>query len=229
MIVRENTEGMYLARGKGVGNDDAVADTMLITRKGTERIARHAFELARARQGSPSDGVRRVTCVDKSNVLASMAFFRRVFDEVAEEYPDIQREYLYSDAAAQALVVRPQHFDVLVMENFLGDMLSDLGGGTIGGIGLCPSGNVGDEHAYFEPIHGSAPDIAGQDKANPISQILTLGLMLDHINERASGDLVRAAVHKALESGEMQLDQLGQPVAGTRAAAEAIASAVAAA
>ncbi len=227
VIVRENTEGMYLARGKGVGNDDAVADTMLITRKGTERIARHAFELARARQGSPSDGVRRVTCVDKSNVLASMAFFRRVFDEVADEYPDIQREYLYSDAAAQALVVRPQHFDVLVMENFLGDMLSDLGGGTIGGIGLCPSGNVGDEHAYFEPIHGSAPDIAGQDKANPISQILTLGLMLDHIGERASGDLVRAAVHKALKSGEMQLNQLGQPVAGTRAAAEAIASAVA--
>ena len=229
VIVRENTEGMYLARGKGVGNDDAVADTMLITRKGTERIARHAFELARARQGSPSDGVRRVTCVDKSNVLASMAFFRRVFDEVADEYPDIQREYLYSDAAAQALVVRPQHFDVLVMENFLGDMLSDLGGGTIGGIGLCPSGNVGDEHAYFEPIHGSAPDIAGQDKANPISQILTLGLMLDHIGERASGDLVRAAVHQALESGEMQLNQLGQPVAGTRAAAEAIAEAVAAA
>ncbi len=229
VIVRENTEGMYLARGKGVGNDDAVADTMLITRKGTERIARHAFELARARQGAPSDGVRRVTCVDKSNVLASMAFFRRVFDEVADESPDIQREYLYSDAAAQALVVRPQHFDVLVMENFLGDMLSDLGGGTIGGIGLCPSGNVGDEHAYFEPIHGSAPDIAGQDKANPISQILTLGLMLDHIGERASGDLVRAAVYKALESGEMQLNQLGQPVAGTRAAAEAIAEAVAAA
>lgn len=226
VIVRENTEGMYLSRGKGVGNDEAMADTMLITRKGTERIVRHAFEVARGRNGSPSDGVKRVTCVDKSNVLASMAFFRRVFDEVADEYPDIQREYLYSDAAAQALVVQPQHFDVLVMENFLGDMLSDLGGGTIGGVGLCPSGNVGDKHAYFEPIHGSAPDIAGQDKANPVSQILTLALMLDHVGERAGGELIRGAVYKALESGALELNQRGQPLQGTRAAAVAIAAAV---
>lgn len=227
VIVRENTEGMYLSRGKGVGNDEAMADTMLITRKGTDRIVRHAFEVARGRNGSPSDGVKRVTCVDKSNVLASMAFFRRVFDEVSEEYPDIQCEYLYSDAAAQALVVQPQHFDVLVMENFLGDMLSDLGGGTIGGVGLCPSGNVGDDHAYFEPIHGSAPDIAGQDKANPVSQILTLALMLDHIGERAGGELVRGAVYKALESGAIELNQRGQPLNGTQAAAAAIAVEVA--
>lgn len=226
VIVRENTEGMYLARGKGVGNDEAMADTMLITRKGTERIVRHAFEVARTRNGSPADGVKRVTCVDKSNVLASMAFFRRVFDEVAEEYPDIKHEYLYSDAAAQALVVQPQHFDVLVMENFLGDMLSDLGGGTIGGIGLCPSGNIGHDYAFFEPIHGSAPDIAGQNKANPISQILTLGLMLDHVGERVGGRMVRSAVYRALESGEIQLSSLGQPLGGTRAVAEAVAAAV---
>jgi isocitrate/isopropylmalate dehydrogenase len=224
VIVRENTEGMYLARGKGIGTDDAVADTMLITRKGTERIVRHAFELASARQGAPSDGVRRVTCVDKSNVLASMAFFRRVFDEIADQYPDIEREYLYSDAAAQALVMQPQHFDVLVMENFLGDMLSDLGGGTIGGVGLCPSGNIGDTHAYFEPIHGSAPSIAGQDKANPTSQILTLALMLDHLGERAAGDSIRSAVSKSLESGAVKLNELGQPMQGTRNAAEAIAA-----
>jgi len=106
-------------------------------------------------------------------------------------------------------------------------MLSDLGGGTIGGVGFCPSGNVGDEHAYFEPIHGSAPDIAEQDKANPISQVLTLGLMLDHIGERGGGDLIRAAVYTALDSGAVQLNQLGQPRGGTRAAAEAIAAAVA--
>lgn len=226
MIVRENTEGMYLARGKGIGTDDAVADTMLITRKGTERIVRHAFELASARQGAPSDGIHRVTCVDKSNVLASMAFFRRVFDEIADEYPDIQREYLYSDAACQALVMQPQHFDVLVMENFLGDMLSDLGGGTIGGVGLCPSGNIGDDHAYFEPIHGSAPSIAGQDKANPTSQILTLALMLDYLGERAAGDVIRSAVARALETGTVKLNELGQPAGGTRKAAEAIAAAV---
>jgi isocitrate/isopropylmalate dehydrogenase len=228
IIVRENTEGMYLARGKGIGTDDAVADTMLITRKGTERVVRHAFQLASARQGAPSDGVHRVTCVDKSNVLASMAFFRRVFDEIADQYPDIEREYLYSDAAAQALVMQPQHFDVLVMENFLGDMLSDLGGGTIGGVGLCPSGNIGDNHAYFEPIHGSAPTIAGQDKANPTSQILTLALMLDHLGERVAGDLVRSAVSRALETGAVRLNELGQPVDGTRKAAAAIAAAVAA-
>jgi isocitrate/isopropylmalate dehydrogenase len=157
-----------------------------------------------------------------------MAFFRRVFDEIADQYPDIEREYLYSDAAAQALVMQPQHFDVLVMENFLGDMLSDLGGGTIGGVGLCPSGNIGDTHAYFEPIHGSAPSIAGQDKANPTSQILTLALMLDHLGERAAGDAIRGAVSRSLETGTVKLNELGQPVDGTSKAAEAIAAAVAA-
>ncbi len=224
VIVRENTEGLYLSRGKGIATESAVADTMMITRKGTERIARYAFELALQRSGAPSDGVRRVTCVDKSNVLASFAFFRRVFDEVGESYPGIEREYLYADAAAQALVVRPQHFDVLVMENFLGDILSDLGGGTIGGIGLCPSGNIGDEHAYFEPIHGSAPDIAGQDRANPIPQVLTLAMMLDHLGERAAARLVRDAVSGALESGRLRIGDGGQPVGGTRAAGETIAS-----
>lgn len=227
VIVRENTEGLYLSRGKGIATDSAVADTMMITRKGTERIARYAFELASGREGAPADGTRRVTCVDKSNVLASFAFFRRVFDEVGEGYPGIEREYLYADAAAQALVVRPQHFDVLVMENFLGDILSDLGGGTVGGIGLCPSGNIGDHHAYFEPIHGSAPDIAGQDRANPISQVLTLAMMLDHLGERAAARLVGDAVSGALESGRLVIGDGGQPVGGTRAAGETIASVVA--
>ncbi|MCI0815587.1 MAG: isocitrate/isopropylmalate dehydrogenase family protein, partial [Chloroflexi bacterium] len=148
-------------------------------------------------------------------------------DEVGEGYPGIEREYLYADAAAQALVVRPQHFDVLVMENFLGDILSDLGGGTIGGIGLCPSGNIGDDHAYFEPIHGSAPDIAGQDRANPISQVLTLAMMLDHLGERAAARLVGDAVSGALESGRLVIGDGGQPVGGTRAAGETIASVVA--
>ena len=225
VIVRENTEGLYLSRGKGVQTNDAAADTLLITRKGTERVARRAFEIARQRNGAPSDGVRRVTCVDKANVLPSMAFFRRVFDEVAEEYPDVQSEHLYADAAAQALVVRPQHFDVLVMENFLGDILSDLGGGTVGGIGLCPSGNIGDRHAYFEPIHGSAPDIAGQDKANPVSQVLTLAMMLDYLGETAAADLTRRAVQESLQSGALSIGEYGQPVGGTRAAGETIARA----
>ena len=224
VIVRENTEGMYLSRGKGVGTDQAVTDTMLITRKGTERVARYAFELARKRNGAPSDGKRRVTCVDKSNVLASHAFFRSVFDEVANLYPDIERDHVYADAAAQALVMRPHTFDVLVMENFLGDILSDLGGGTTGGIGLCGSGNIGDVSAYFEPIHGSAPDIAGQDKANPISQVLTAAQMLEHIGETRGAELVQQAVFDALDSGRLKVGAYTQPAGGTRAAGQTIAN-----
>ncbi len=224
VIVRENTEGLYLSRGKGVGTSEAMADTLLVTRKGTERVARYAFELARRRGGAPEDGVKRVTCVDKANVLASLAFFRRVFDEVGETYPDIRREHLYADAAAQALVLHPQRFDVLVMENLLGDILSDLGGATVGGIGLCPSGNIGDAHAYFEPVHGSAPDLAGKDSANPISQVLAAALMLEHVGERGAADLVRRAVSESLESGRLVIGRSGQPEGGTRRAAETIAA-----
>jgi 3-isopropylmalate dehydrogenase len=226
VIVRENTEGLYLSRGKGIGTDQAMADTLLVTRKGVERVSRYAFELARRRNGSPSDGVRRVTCVDKSNVLASYAFFREVFDEVAAEFPDVEREHLYADAAAQALVMQPQHFDVLVMENFLGDVLSDLGGATIGGIGLCASGNIGTPHAYFEPIHGSAPDIAGQDRASPVSQVLTAALMLDHLGEAEAAHLVSDAVERALAAGSLRIDARGQPDGGTRLAGRTLATAV---
>ena len=226
VIVRENTEGMYLSRGKGVGTDQAMTDTMIITRKGTERVSRYAFELARRRNGSPVDGVRRVTCVDKANVLASLAFFREVFDEVASEYPDVQSEHLYADSAAQALVMNPQHFDVLVMENFLGDILSDLGGATVGGIGLCASGNIGTPHAYFEPIHGSAPDIAGRDLANPCSLVLTSALMLEHIGEPEAAKLVRDGVERALGSGALIINGKGQPEGGTTKAGRTIAAAV---
>lgn len=226
VIVRENTEGLYLSRGKGVGTSEAMADTLLVTRKGVERVARYAFELARRRNGAPEDGKRRVTCVDKANVLASLAFFRKVFDEVGEAYPDVEREHLYADAAAQALVLRPQRLDVLVMENFLGDILSDLGGATVGGIGLCPSGNIGDAHAYFEPIHGSAPDIAGKDRANPISQILSAALMLEHLGERNAADLIRRAVDTALKEKKLLLGRDGQPERGTKRAAATLAAAV---
>ncbi len=227
VIVRENTEGLYLSRGKGVGTRDAMTDTLMVTRRGTQRVCRRAFEMARLRDGAPEDGVRRVTCVDKANVLASFAFFRSVFDEVAAEYPDIEAEHLYADAAAQALVQRPQHYDVLVMENLLGDILSDLGGATVGGIGVCCSGNIGDEHAYFEPIHGSAPDLAGLDRANPISQVLSAAMMLDHLGESAAASLVRIGVDAALAGGVVMLDPAGQPVAGTADAGRRIAGSVA--
>jgi isocitrate/isopropylmalate dehydrogenase len=226
LVVRENTEGLYASRGRSVGNDWAVTDTMLMTRVGVERVVRYAFEQSRKRgSGAPDDGVKRVTCVDKANVLGTFAFFRRIFDEVGETYPDIQRSYLYADAAAQALVMRPQQFDVLVMENLLGDILSDLGGGTVGGIGLCPSGNIGDNHAFFEPIHGSAPDIAGKDLANPISQVLTLSMMLDYLGEHDAAEVASKSVWAVLESGELRIGTNGQPEGGTKAAANAIAEA----
>ena len=229
VIVRENTEGLYLSRGMGVGNDRAMADTLLMTRHGVERVSRFAFELAKGRRGAPRDGAHRVTCVDKSNVLKSFAFFRRIFAEVGEEYPDIQKDYIYSDAAAQALIIEPDRFDVLVMENFLGDLLSDLGGATIGGIGLCPSGNYGDEFAYFEPIHGSAPSIAGKGVANPLSQVLSAVLMLDKLGEDGAARHLEKAVWHALESGSLAVGRDMCPVGGTAAATKAIAAAVKAA
>jgi len=226
VIVRENTEGLYAARGKGVGNARAMADTLLVTREGCARIARHAFELAGRRSGAPADGVRRVTCVDKANVLRTMAFFRAVFLEVARDYPDIEAECRYVDATAQALVTEPERFDVIVTENMLGDILSDLGGGTVGGVALCPSGNIGADAAYFEPIHGTAPALAGQDKANPISQILAAAMMLDHLGETAAADAVRAAVNAALASGAVQLDRFGGTRHGTAATTAAIVAAL---
>ena len=222
VIVRENTEGLYLSRGRGVGNDDVMTDTLMVTRRGVERIARFAFETAAARSGAPSDGRSRVTCVDKSNVLRSFGLFRRVFQEVGEAYPEIEKDFLYADAAAQALVQTPQRFDILVMENFLGDILSDLGGGTVGGIGMCPSGNIGDDAAYFEPVHGSAPDIAGQDLANPCGQILSAAMLLDHIGEHEAAGLIRRAVGAALGDGVLTIDGTGRPERGGSAAVEAV-------
>lgn len=222
LIVRENTEGLYLSRGCGVRNERAASDQLLLTREGVVRVARRAFALARARGGAPVDGVHRVTCVHKANVLRSFAFFRDVFDTVAAEYPDVEAEHVYADAAAAALVADPARFDVLVMENLLGDILSDLGAATVGGLGMCPSGNIGDTAAYFEPIHGSAPDIAGTGTANPTSQILSAAMLLDHIGQAERGEVVRGAVADAYASGAVRLDGRGRPEGGTASVTEAV-------
>jgi len=222
VIVRENTEGLYLSRGVGVVNERAACDQLLMTREGVERVVRFAFELAGSRSGAPADGVRRVTCVDKSNVLRSFAFFRTVFDEVAESYPDIEADYRYTDAAAHDLVVDPSRFDVIVTENFVGDLLSDLGAGTVGGLGMCPSANVGHRGAYFEPVHGSAPSLAGLDQANPTSQILSAAMLLDHLGSAASAALLRNAVEAAYADGSIALSRDGRPVHGTRAVTDAV-------
>ena len=219
VIVRENTEGLYLSRGLGVRNDRAAADQMLMTREGVERIARFAFELARTRSGAPADGVRRVTCVDKSNVLRSYAFFHDIVTEVSRGYPDVELDHRYADAAGHDLVADPAHFDVVVTENFLGDLLSDVGAATVGGLGMCPSGNIGERSAYFEPIHGSAPRIAGRDLANPVSQILSAALLADHVGLRTTGGRIRAAVASAFASQALALTASGSPTIGTRATA----------
>ena len=147
-------------------------------------------------RGAPEDGRKRVTLVDKSNVLRSFAFFRRIFLQVAEEFPEVAAECIYVDAAAAALVSRPRHFQVIVTENLFGDILSDLGGATIGGLGMCPSANIGAHRAYFEPIHGSAPDIAGRRLANPVSQIMSAAMMLDHLGEATVAAMLEAALWK---------------------------------
>lgn len=215
VIVRENTEGLYLSRGNGVATPDAACDQMLVTRLGVQRVAEFAFRLARSRGGAPRDGKQRVTCVDKSNVLRSFALFRQVFDEVAAQHPDVEADHLYADAAAHALVAEPDRFDVLVMENFLGDILSDLGAGTAGGLGMCASGNIGDHAAYFEPIHGSAPSIAGRGLSNPVSQILSLAMLLDHAGRATAGRRVTEAVERAFAEGAVRLLPSGSPEGGT--------------
>lgn len=222
VIVRENTEGLYASRGLGVANAWAAADTLLMTRPAVERIVRFAFGQARERSGAPDDRIRRVTCVDKANVLRSFAFFRAIFDEVATEFPDVESEHLYTDAAAQALIMDPGHFDVIVTENFVGDLLSDLGGGTVGGVGMCAAGNLGTGTAVFEPAHGSAPSLAGTDRANPLSQVLAAAMMLQHLGEPVAAARIHWAVEDALGSGAVRIRADGCPMSGTKDATTAL-------
>lgn len=225
VIIRENLEGLYASRAGGARSHDAAADVLLVTRAGTERIARYAFGMARRR----ASGMVRptVTCVDKANVLPSHAFFRQVVKEIAADYPDVELRVAHADAVAQALVLEPSSFDVLVMENFLGDILSELGAATVGGVGMQPSANVGAKHAYFEPAHGSAPSLAGQDRANPVGQILALAMLLEHLDEVEAARALERAVRLAFATGTLALDATGCPEAGTTAAAAAVAELVA--
>jgi len=221
VMVRENTEGLYASRGNGIvaNTGQAATDTLMITRLGSERIIRYAFEEARRRNRQ-----KRVACVDKSNVLRSFAFFRQIFREIAAEYPDIQTDFLYVDAAAQALVLEPDRFDVIVTENLFGDILSDLGGATVGGIGVCAGANIGDQHAYFEPIHGSAPALAGRGVANPLAAILAAGLMLNYLGRPESAARIERAVEQAFLDKAVVLRPDGSAESGTQAVAKAIHS-----
>jgi len=217
VIVRENTEGLYAARGGGtILRDEVASDTILITRRGTERVVRFAFELSRKRRGAPRDGTRRVTACHKANVLRAYAFFQRVFNEVARDYPDVAPDHCYVDAMTAHLIERPDFYDVIVAENMFGDIISDLGAATVGGMGMSPSAELGDEHGFFQAAHGSAPDIAGQGVANPIGTILSGALMLRWLGDRHSDpEVARAAeridraVETVLISGETLTRDLG--------------------
>lgn len=195
VIVRESTEGLFYSRGKGtVENDNIARETMVITRSTSEKLFDFSFRLARDRQ-QRRNRAGTVTCVDKANVFVAMAFFRKIFDERAKLFPDMQARHAYIDATALDLVRKPWEFDVLVMENMFGDIISDLGGGLVGGMGLAPCAEIGDEHALFQPSHGSAPDIVGSGKANPTAMLLSTAMMLQWLGERhAMESLTEAAL-----------------------------------
>ena len=189
---------------------------MRISRRGAERIIRSAFEAARTRR-------KHVTLVDKANVLPAMAFFRSVFDSIAEQYPDIGTRRVYVDAAALFLVQSPEDFDVIVTENMFGDILSDLAAGIVGGMGMAPSADIGDDYAVFQPAHGTAPDIAGKGVANPIATVLSAALMLDWLGREAEGSAITSAVELALQDEGCRTQDLGGSTS-TEQMAEAILS-----
>lgn len=205
-IVRESTEGLFWGRKESLlRSKHEMRDVMRISRCGAERVFRYAFRLATTRR-------RRLTLVDKANVLPSMAFFRRIFDEVAEEFPEVATERIYVDAASLYLVQRPDRFDVIVTENMFGDILSDLAAALVGGMGMAPSGDIGDRHAVFQPAHGSAPDIAGMGVANPTAMILSAAMMLEwlgHPETVRGARIIRDAVERCLRDPAHRTPDLG--------------------
>ena len=222
VLLRESTEGLFASRKMSRHDGpDVVLDTLRISRGVTERLCDFAFRLARRRKTSGSAG--RVTCVDKANVLPSMAFFRSIFLEIAARHPDITADCMYVDATALRLVRAPWEFDVLVTENMFGDILSDLGAALMGGMGMAPSADVGERRAVFQPCHGTAPDIAGRGVANPTAMFLSAAMMLDWLGEQhaidactLAGRELRLAVERAFGDDTLTPIELGG-TADTRA------------
>lgn len=225
MLIRESTEGLFFTQGAGEVMADEARETLRITRATSEKLFRFAFAHAAQRKAA-GIGKGRVTCVDKANVFRAFAFFREIFDQEAARHPDLTADHAYVDAMALWMVQKPWEFDVLVTENMFGDILSDLGAGLMGGLGLAPSADVGDDHAVFQPCHGSAPDIAGQGVANPAAMILSAAMMLDWLGMTEDmpalakdGARLRAAVDLALESRAALTRDLGGRATTAEAAA----------
>ena len=231
VLIRESTEGLFHTQGCGEVTEDYARETLQITRKTSEDLFRFTFDLAQQRKAA-GRGKGHVTCVDKANVFRAFAFFREIFDDAAKGYPDLTSDHAYVDAMALWMVEKPWAFDVMVTENMFGDILSDLGAGLMGGLGLAPSADIGHDNAVFQPCHGSAPDIAGQGVANPFAMILSGAMMLDWLGLRtgnaqmvADGKRLDAAVRTVIGKGDVMTRDLGGS-AGTEQAAEAVLSAL---
>ncbi len=208
VLIRENTEGLYVGVEHfiGVGDDPKAAaeSVMIVTRHGAERVVRYAFEYAR------SHGRSKVTLAHKANILKyTQGLFLEVGRAVAETYEDIAFEDRIIDATAMQLVLDPHQFDVLVMENMFGDILSDELAGLVGGLGMAPGANIGEDAAIFEPVHGSAPDIAGKGIANPTSQLLAACMMLDHLGRPDPAERIRTALTDAFAENDRLTPDLG--------------------
>jgi len=201
VIVRENTEGLY--SGMEFELPDSAYTIRVITRKATERIARFAFDLAMKRS-------KKVTIVTKANVLRkSDGLFLEASRKVAEDYPDVEVEEAFVDVTAMRLILKPHIFDVIVTSNLFGDILSDEAAGLVGGLGLAPSANIGADYALFEPVHGSAPRLAGKGIANPMAAIMASRMMLDYLGENRWAERVENAVVTVLEEGKVLTPDLG--------------------
>jgi 3-isopropylmalate dehydrogenase len=217
VVVRENTEDVYTQPGtiSGTGKDEVAVAPMRFTRPGIERIVRYAFELARSRPK------KHLTLVDKANAIPVMELWRRIFDEIATDFPTVTRDAMYVDAAAMWMVQRPEQFDTIVTTNLFGDILTDLGAAIAGGLGIAASGNIHPgKTSMFEPIHGSAPKYAGQGVASPLGAIGALAMLLRHIGETQAGDAVERAIRDGLrsekiigvEAGAQKTDEVAQVV-----------------
>ena len=196
ITVRENTEGAYLSDGQEMIDDGNTGISVIkVTRKGSERIVRYAFELAK------NQGRKKVTAVHKANIIkTSSGLFLEVAREIAKEYPELEFQEMIVDNACMQLVMNPHQFDVVVTTNLFGDILSDLCAGLVGGLGLAPGANIGEKAAIFEAVHGSAPDIAGKKLANPCALLLAAAQMLDHLGMNAKAEAIRQGIREVLET-----------------------------
>jgi 3-isopropylmalate dehydrogenase len=225
VLIRESTEGLFASMGKGVVTHDEARETLVITRKTSQRLFDFSLRLAERRKKRGKPGL--LTCVDKANAFKAYAYFRSIFDERAKNFPDVKTDHVYVDACAALMVRKPWDFDVMVMENIFGDILSDLAAGLIGGLGIAPSADIGDKHAVFQPCHGTAPDIMGQGKANPTAMILSAAMMLDWLADRHdhapaadAAQRIERAVDKAYAGGIRPMEYGGKD--GTSSIATAV-------